>query len=312
MNRCLFCGNSLRNSELDFHSNCSLKFFNTKTPPRFPYKLNEIAELAKSVIERSVTVPGVQAKLSLGLIKEVLSEETSYRLTIVGALGGNYIVKPPVNEYPQMPEIEYLTMQIAEYCRIKVVPYSLIRMASGELAYITRRVDRSESGEKLHQLDMFQITEAFDKYRSSMERIGKAVATYSAYTLLDLLRLFELTVFCYITGNNDMHLKNFSLLLDEVWTLAPAYDLLNVQLLLPEDKEESALTINGKRNNLKKSDFDYLGKNFGLNEKQIQNTFNRFVNNENGMLIRIDNSFLSEENKKRYKALLQKRISLFK
>ena len=122
---------------------------------------------------------------------------------------------------------------------------SLIRLKSGELSYITKRI-RDDNGNKIHILDMFQILEAFDKYRSSVEKVGKTIKEHSANTLLDLMRFYEIVIFCYITGNNDMYLKNFSLILNgENWEIS-AYDLLNVQLHLPEDKEESALTIGGK------------------------------------------------------------------
>lgn len=162
-------------------------------------------------------------------------------------------------------------------------------------------------------LDMFQITEAFDKYRSSMEKVGKAVIEHSSNTLLDVLRLYEVVIFSYITGNNDMHLKNFSLILkDKNWGFAPVYDLLNVQLHLPEDKEETALTIGGKKSRLTKSDFIILGVKFGLSEKQIENVFQRFIKAEKKMLLFITQSFLSEANRIKYKDLLMQRLHVFK
>jgi serine/threonine-protein kinase HipA len=127
-----------------------------------------------------------------------------------------------------MPQNEHVTMRIAEAFNIKVVPSSLIRLASGELSYITKRIDRTESGGKIHMLDMFQITEAFDKYISSLEKVGNALNKYSDNTLLDKILYFELSLFCFLTGNNDMHLKNFSVIRSSSgWVLAPAYDLLN-------------------------------------------------------------------------------------
>lgn len=311
MNKCLYCGNPLKDLQTDFHPLCSKEFFGIETPPKLEYRLDEMTSLAKNIVEHSITVPGVQPKLSMGLLQEIIDGEDHFRMTILDALGGNYILKPPSVDYPQMPENEFLTMQLAELCEIDVVPFSLIRLASGELSYITKRVDRTKDGQKKHQLDMFQITEAFDKYRSSMERVGKAVEVFSANTLLDLLRLFELTVFSFITGNNDMHLKNFSLLLEEEWGLSPAYDLLNVNLLLPEDKEELALTLNGKKSNFKKIDFEYFGKKLRLNEKQIENTFKRFKRVEGKMIDKINQSFLTAESKSKYTNLLKQRLNLF-
>jgi serine/threonine-protein kinase HipA len=238
-------------------------------------------ELAQDIVESSIAVPGVQPKLSLGFIKDVLQNGKKGRLTVLGALGGNYILKPQNKIFPEMPENEHLTMKMAEIFGISTVPSSLIRLKSGELSYITKRIDRKENGEKIHMQDMYQITEAFDKYRSSLEKIGKAISEYSVNTLLDLLRFYEVILFSYITGNNDMHLKNFSLIRNnENWEFSPAYDLLNVNLHLPEDKEETALTLAGKKSRLTKKDFIQLGLKFNLTEKQISNTFKRLINEE--------------------------------
>lgn len=310
--KCLYCYQKL-DEQGDFHPSCSTRFFGNPQPPILDYTMAEMAELAKEVIESSVTVPGVQPKLSLGFIKDVLQSGGKGRLTVMGALGGNFILKPQNEIYPQMTENEHLTMRMAELCGIPVVTSSLIRLKSGELSYITKRIDRTETGEKIHMLDMFQILEAFDKYKSSVEKIGKAVAEHSSNTLLDLLRLFEVVLFSYITGNNDMHLKNFSMILsNENWVLAPAYDLLNVNLHIPEDTEEMALTIAGKRRKLTKSDFINLGLSFQLTEKQIANTLKRFVKAEKKMKQAITSSFLSPEYQIKYSELLETRLNLFK
>jgi len=159
----------------------------------------------------------------------------------------------------------HLTMRMTEAFGIYVVLSSLIRLKSGELSYITKRVDRTEQGEKIHMLDMFQITESFDKYKSSMEKVRKAHGAYSANPLLDKLFLYELTLFSFMTGNIDMHLKNFSMIMtNDSWKLAPAYDLLNVLIVLPEDTEELALTLGGKQKKLTKAYFDSYRLNLGL------------------------------------------------
>ncbi len=247
-NKCLYCYKEL-GGDADFHTKCSMEFFGTKEAPKLPYSLDQMSELAKNVVERSISAPGVQAKLSMSLIKE--AQQKNNRLTVVGALGGNYIFKPPNNDFPEMPQNEHATMRIAEAMGIRVVPSSLIRLQSGELSYITKRIDRTLEGSKIHMLDMFQHTEAYDKYKSSMEKVGKAISKYSDNTLLDLLYFFELSVFSFLIGNNDMHLKNFSLINTNFgWALSPSSDLLNVAILNPEDKEELALPINGKKKKL--------------------------------------------------------------
>jgi serine/threonine-protein kinase HipA len=263
-------------------------------------------ELAKEVVTHRIAVPGVQAKLSLSLIDEVLNRKNVTRLTVVGALGGNYIFKPPSNTYPEMPENEHLTMKIAEAFGIQTVPSSLIRLQSGELAYITKRIDRTLNGQKIHMLDMFQITEAVDKYKSTMERVAKALRTFSADTLLDQLKYFELTVFCFLTGNNDMHLKNFSMIeKDGKWSLSPAYDLLNVNLANPKDKEELALSMEGKKRKFTRLHFERFGAHLGLNNKQIQGVFNRFEKNKSIAKSLIDLSFLSEDSREKYWKIME-------
>lgn len=313
--RCLYCYKSLdTNSVGDFHESCSMDFFGVRQQPVFEHSLTQMAELAKNVVERSVAVPGVQPKLSLSIVNDTIQDGNKGRLTVVGALGGNYIFKPPSNQFAEMPENEHLTMRIAESFGIKTVKSSLIRLQSGELSYITKRIDRTETGEKIHMLDMFQITEAFDKYKSSMEKIGKALNDYSDNTLLDKLKFFELAIFSFITGNNDMHLKNFSMIhIADTWTLAPAYDLLNVAIVNPEDTEELALTLEGKKKKLKWEHFERLGRNLELNDKQINGVINRFEKNKPKALKWIDNSFLSSDYKQKYKTLLEERyLILFK
>lgn len=276
MSKCLYCYKPVEEGQ-DFHSKCSQQFFGSLVAPVIPYSLDKMTELAKKVVERSVSVPGVQAKLSMTLVEE---SKGSNRLTVVGALGGNYIFKPPSEHYPEIPANKHLTMRLAERFGINVVPSSLIRLESGELSYITKRIDRSETGEKIHMLDMFQILEAFDKYKGSMERVGKALGEYSENTLLDKLRLFEITLFCFLTGNNDMHLKNFSMIQSaQGWVLAPAYDLLNVAIIIPEDTEELALTLEAKKQRIKRGHFVRFGESLGLNSKQIQGVFGRFKKN---------------------------------
>jgi serine/threonine-protein kinase HipA len=305
--RCLYCYSTLE-GRIDFHEKCSLKFFGTKLPPIIPYTLDQMSELALRVVERSVSVPGVQPKLSLSLLKGI-GETSENRLTVVGALGGNYIFKPPSSSFPELPANEHLTMRLADLFGINVVPSSLIKLSSGELSYITRRIDREENGDKIHMLDMFQITEAFDKYRSSMERVGKALNSYSDQSGIDLLFLFEITVFSFLTGNNDMHLKNFSMIQSKVgWTLAPCYDLLNVKIANPEDQEELALTMGGRKRKFTKKDFSEFGNELGLTEKQVERVFRRFEKQKSKSYDLIQRSFLSVEMQEAYEGLLNERF----
>jgi serine/threonine-protein kinase HipA len=304
-NKCLYCYKKLI-TEIDFHQKCSLKFFGSKEPPKLPYSLNQMDDLAKSVVERSVTVPGVQPKLSMSLSEE--SQQN--RLTVVGALGGNFILKPPSLDYPEMPQNEHVTMRLAEQFKINTVPSSIIRLKSGELSYITKRIDRTDEGGKIHMLDMFQITEAVDKYKSSMEKVGRALGAYSSNTLLDKLFFFELTIFSFLTGNNDMHLKNFSMIESQSgWLLSPAYDLLNVAIVNPDDDEELALAIAGKKKKLSKEHFINFGVELGLTTKQVEGVLKRFQNKKSMVFEIIEHSFLSMQMQAKYKTLVEKRYS---
>lgn len=304
--KCLYCYEPIE-ATLDFHEKCSKEFFGTPTYPEIDYSLNQIDELAKNVVERSIAVPGVQPKLSLSLIKETKEDPTT-RLTVVGALGGQYIFKPPSDHFVEMPANEHVTMRIAESFGIRTVPSSLIRLASGELSYITKRVDRTSRGDKIHMIDLFQVTEAFDKYKGSMEKVGKAIGHYSNNTILDKTFFFDLAVFSFLTGNNDMHLKNFSMIEHPTgWVLSPAYDLLNVAIVFPEDKEELALTLDGKKKKLRRRNFEKFGTGLGLSPKQIRGTFTRMTKNKSKATEWLDKCFLSEAMSSAYSQVLDSR-----
>lgn len=306
-NKCLYCYGVV-GSQDDFHEKCSMEFFGTPAPPEITYSLEQMDELAKNIVERSIAIPGVQPKLSMSIVKKT-KENSDARFTVVGALGGYYIFKPPSNRFLEMPENEHLTMRMAEVFGMRVVPSSLIRLLSGELSYLTKRVDRTENGEKIHMIDMFQITEAFDKYKGSMEKLGKALETYSSNTLLDKSYFFDLTLFSFLTGNNDMHLKNFSMIEHPSgWVLSPAYDLLNVAIVFPEDTEELALTLAGKKKKFKREHFEHLGEEMNLTPKQIKGSFNRMVKNKTKALDLIEQSFLSDNMKTAYKKFFEERF----
>jgi serine/threonine-protein kinase HipA len=308
-NRCLLCYKRLGDGMKNYHSLCSRKFFEKNTTPLLPYRLDELQDLAKNVVQRSITIPGVQAKLSMYLAKRGSAAE---RLTLVG-LWGNYILKPPVKKYPQMPEVEDMTMHLARFFKIETVPHGLIPLQSGELAYLTRRIDRKRTGEKMQMEDMCQLTERLteDKYKGSMEQIAGIIRRFSSNSGLDIVRFFEVALFSFLTGNADMHLKNFSLLRDkqDFITLSPAYDMLSTRLLIPErdDPEELALTLNGKKSNFKQKDFFQFGKTIGLDEKQMANSLKRFAEGFKSAFAFIDDSLLTSGNKAKLKEILQER-----
>lgn len=307
--RCLYCYDPLNNEAGDMHEKCSRKFFGSNTPPFVDFGLKDIEGMAVHVLGKSESVTGVQPKLSLETEPAEHNKHLK-RFTIVG-LWGNYILKPPMEKYFQMPEVEDLTMHLSELVKIKTAEHSLIRLQSGELAYISKRFDRI-GRQKLQMEDMAQLTESLTerKYKSSMEKIGKAILKYSTNNKFDILTFFELAVFSFLTGNADMHLKNFSLLrtLADDIVLSPAYDLLSTKIIIPADPEEMALTLNGKKSNLKKRDFDVFADNLQINTKARNNSYEKFFESRKLMMEFIGKSFLTEEMKEKYTSLLSERF----
>lgn len=308
MSKCLYCYQDLEEGMEDFHPQCAKRFFGSTAVPAFPYKHSEIKELAKEVVRSQTAVTGVQAKLSMDI--EKVQHET--RFTIVG-LWGRFILKPQTELYPHLPELEDLTMHLAEATHIQVVPHTLVRFADGELCYLTRRVDRTPKGEKIPMEDLCQISGKLteNKYKGSHEQIAKLILHYSSAPKLDLALFWEIVLFSWITGNSDMHLKNFSMYspIPNNYQLAPAYDLLNTLLVMPSDKEELALTLNAKKKKIKLQDFVSAMTNSGLESKVIQNMFQRFRSAEEKWYDWIERSFLPQEMKTAYIQLIKERTA---
>ena len=306
MCKCLCCYKPLSTGQVDFHPSCAKRFFGTKDIPTLEYSQSEMDSLAEKGIQAQTSLTGVQPKLSLNLNKH----EGSSRLTIVG-LWGDFIFKPQTDDYPQLPEIEDLTMHMAEVARISVVPHTLLRLADGSIGYITRRIDRTSDGEKIDMEDMCQLTlhPTEYKYRSSYEQIAKVIAAYSNTPKLCLANYMQLLLFCYITGNNDMHLKNFSLYAPKGdYLLSPAYDLLNVAIVNPKDTEELALTLNGKKSRLVRSDFLKFAERLDITVKSLNQMITSFQKVMPKWEQLIMDSFLSEDMKERYLSFINERI----
>ena len=202
-------------------------------------------------------------------------------------------------------------MHMAEVARIKVVPHSLIRLADSTLGYITHRIDRTKNGEKIDMEDLCQLTlhPTEYKYKSSCEQVAKTIVAYSSMPKLDLVNFMQVLLFSFITGNTDMHLKNFSLYRPKkLYQLTPAYDLLNVAIVNPKDKEELALTLNGKKSRLKLSDFLKASATMGIEENVTMQLIASMKNALPAWAELINNSFLSKDMKEAYLELIDKRI----
>ncbi len=307
MNYCLACHKELKGNS-KYHDSCLKTFWQDDTPVlELDYELSKIEELAKENITQRVIVTGVQPKLSLGFTGDIEKN----RLTIVGALNGRYILKPPFEAYPQMPEIEALSMLLTQACGIDIVPFLLIPMKSGELAYLTRRIDRSANEEKYPMEDACQFTERLTehKYRGSYEQIAKGIITYAQNPLLEVVKFYQQVIVSFLIGNNDMHLKNFSLIAfkDNQYQLAPAYDMVAVKLVIPEDPEELALNLNGKKRKLNRNDFNEAMSKAQIPERAIENLWKRIEKGMKNWDQLINNSFLSDELKETILELIKTR-----
>lgn len=321
--KCLCCGKELLGSSSSeeivnkWHNSCVKKFFGVTKFPEISIDDKILFEIAKDSVNKGLTIPGVQKKLSL-----YLKIDENPRLTIVNYPIG-YILKPQTEEYKMLPECEYLVMQMAKVTKIKTVPFALIKLnkESDELAYITRRIDRvnvingKEKGiYKLAMEDFCQLENRLteDKYRGSYERCAKVIDKYSYSSGIDIADMFLRVVFSFVIGNSDMHLKNFSLIQKEYNTsnyiLSEAYDMLPVNLVLPEDTDELALTLNGKNKKITRNDFIKFGLNIGLNEKSILKMINKIISLKDKYIELCIDSYLTDNMKNDFISLINNRV----
>lgn len=320
--KCLCCGRPIKETAADelkngWHSGCIKKFFGTKELPDIDISDEILKALAAESTSKGFTVPGVQKKLSLHLSAE---RGEKARLTLVNYPTG-YIIKPQTDEYPALPEAEYLTMRMAEKAGIKTVPFALVKMGDGKLAYITKRIDRAGKTENIQMLAMEdfcqldgRLTE--DKYKGSYERCSKIINDFSSQPGLDNAELFLRVVFSFAVGNSDMHLKNFSLIETAEnsgsFVLSKAYDMLPVNTVNPADSEQFALTMNGKKRNLHRGDFLKFADTCHINRSAAEKLINKIVSSEDVFIEECKSSYLPDELKENLIALIQSRMQMLR
>jgi serine/threonine-protein kinase HipA len=268
-----------------------------------PYTREQLIEEAAA---RSVkmSIQGMQPKLSTVL------HANEGRMEVVDS-GGRYIVKPPHLVYAELPENEALTMSLAATLEIEVPVHGLLINGDNTRSYFVRRFDRP-GWDKLPVEDFAQLSGASrdTKYDSSTERLIEIIDQFCTFPALERMKFLDRLLCAYLTGNEDMHLKNWSLVTrDGKVELSPAYDLLNSTIPNPKSREELALPLHGKKSDLRENDFwRYLAaERLGLAPALIENTKARFAAACAGWPERIGFSFLSEEMKARYLALLGQR-----
>lgn len=308
---CFCCGKPLKTeNESGWHKACIKRFFGTTIIPNIDIDEETLEMLATESTSKGLTVPGVQKKLSLHLH----SESGQPRLTLVNYPTG-YILKPQVNEFEALPEAEQLVMCMADVSGISTVPHALVR-SGNDLAYITKRVDRIIHGTDVKKLAMEDFCQldlrlTVDKYKGSYERCSKVIKTYSSQEGLDMAELFMRLVFSFVVGNSDMHLKNFSLIEtaegSSIYILSPAYDLLPVNVIMPEDNEEFALAFNGKKNRIRKLDFLAFADKCGITKASAEKMIAKIVSMKPKYIEMCSNSNLPEHLKESFVELINNR-----
>ena len=314
---CLCCGKPIKDNSGNsgWHKTCIKKFFTTTVIPEIEITDSVLEELAKESTNKGYTIPGVQKKLSLHLSKEVYP-----RLTVVNYPTG-YILKPQVKEFRALPEAEHIVMSMADKAKIRTVPHALVK-SKDSYAYITKRIDRvfsKDSNVKLIAMEDFcqldlRLTQ--DKYKGSCERCGNIIKKYSSRSGLDMTELFYRLVFSFIVGNSDMHLKNFSLIESESgsgeYHLSPAYDLLPVNVIMPEDKEEFALPINGKKRNIHRKDFLIFAAGCGIAKLAAEKMIEQLISMVPIFIEMCCNSLMPQDMKEAFIELVDKRVSVLR
>lgn len=274
-----------------------------------PYTAAELRQEAANRAKK-LSIQGVQPKLSATI--SVVEQE----FKIVDQFG-TYIIKPQNDLFPELPQNEDVTMRMAKVFGLDVPFHGMLYAKDGSLSYFIKRFDRYGKGKKLATEDFAQLTgnTRDTKYRFTMEKLVPVIDEFCSFPAIEKADFFKRILYCYVTGNEDMHLKNFSLITkNEKTTLTPVYDFLNSSIAIKNPEEEIALTLKGKKSNLKASDFiDYYAKDrLQLNEKTIATILEQMHNAIPKWEELLQISFLSDEMKEKYLGLLGAKTQMFK
>ncbi|NQY75367.1 MAG: HipA domain-containing protein [Candidatus Margulisbacteria bacterium] len=273
----------------------------------FNYSKEEQIEEAHKRVSK-MSIQGVQPKLS----GKLNVNDKTFEITTTG---GKYILKPQNPSYPELPENEDLTMKLAALIDIETPTHGLLYSKDQSLTYFIKRFDRTIKSDKIHVEDFAQLSDQSrnTKYSSSMETVVKMMNTFCTFPAVEKLKLFNRTLFNYLIGNEDMHLKNFSIIhMDNHIKLTPAYDFLNTTIALKNPQEELALPLNGKKRNMKRQDFiSYFGQEIlGLSTQAIDTILNSLEHEIPNFDDLIEISFLSDNMKNKFKEILDSRRSI--
>ena len=276
-----------------------------------------LRELEYTAEEQRIEAYNRASKMSIQGVQPKLSAKLSIKdgeFEIVDT-GGKYILKPQHQLYPEMPQNEDLTMRLAGEIGLDVPLHGLIWSKDHSLTYFIKRFDRKGQNDKVPIEDFAQLAgmSRETKYDYSMEKVVTIINDFCTFPSIEKLTLFQLTIFNYLVGNEDMHLKNFSIITkDRMVTLSPCYDLVNSTIEYKNQDEEIALPLKGKKKHLTSNTLvDYFGKErCGLTSKSIDKVLESISSAVPKWKEMIDISFLSNEMKEKYHKLLETRLAI--
>ncbi|HVA65812.1 MAG TPA: HipA domain-containing protein [Elusimicrobiota bacterium] len=266
MANCLCCQEDIEGEER-YHSRCIKKLFGTTWAPTISFSVSDMPSLVEEA-KGHISISGVQMKVSVQINEEKRELESV-------STGGTHILKPEPDRFPEIPQNENLCMNMAESLDMRVPPHGLLPMADGKLCYVVKRFDRADDGTKIPNETMFQILGSTDKYKGSLEQIGRALRAHTTNVGLDTVDFFERVLLCFLIGNGDMHMKNWALLgQGKEIGLAPVYDFVSSRLYI-KNEEDSALTIHARKSKLTRDDFEAFATVLTIAPRAAQHVFDK-------------------------------------
>jgi serine/threonine-protein kinase HipA len=289
---------------IDYSGKQLKAMFGKPVRPVIPVSLEQISAEAQKLAGK-LSISGVQPKLSVRLEGDKL---------LPVARDGQYILKPQTQEFAQLPQNEYLCMQMGSRFGLNTAPSLLLELADGSPAYLVKRFDRFKKGNRMEKLaceDTHQILGGSDKYAGSHMQIARVIRNYCTFAPVELQRFYEMAIFNFAIGNGDAHRKNFSLLTDQkgVVALSPVYDLVSSRLVIHEEAEEMALTLNGKRNRLRRHDFIDFAESMQIEAKYAESKIAELLALADKFADMIANSLLTAQLQERLLEIITQRLN---
>ena len=282
-------------------------------------ELKTIQDIEYTAEEQRIEAFNRASKMSIQGVQPKLSAKLNIRECKFDILdtGGKYILKPQHHLYPEMPENEDLTMKLAAEVGLKVPLHGLIWSKDGTLTYFIKRFDRKGKNDKVPLEDFAQLAglSRDTKYNYSMEKVVKLIDDYCTFPAVEKVTLFKLIIFNYLVGNEDSHLKNFSVITEnEKVTLSPCYDLVNSTIEYKKQEEEIALPLRGKKKHLTRGILvNYFGgERCELTSRSIDKVMETIFSADTKWKELIEISFLSREMKDKYQLLLEMRLDVLR